>query len=126
MGAERLIRLLFDRRPGGAEVLMFRQHDTEHLNGLGVFRHGKPNALTRGGIEIREETVFIDFAAHHGPRLLLKRVLGIPRNGGGTGKAVQELRKPLRPGVRVVPFGLREIQRQVMRHDAVLDLHLPK
>jgi hypothetical protein len=39
---------------------------------------------------------------------------------------VQELRKPLRPGVRVVTFGLREIQGQVMGHDAVLDLDLPE
>jgi len=39
---------------------------------------------------------------------------------------MQQLHKPLRPGVRVVAFGLREIQREVMGHDAMLDLDIPE
>lgn len=126
MGLQHLVGLVLNRGPDGAQVLMFRQHDTEHLNGFGVFRHGEPNALTSSGIEISEETAFIDFAAYHSPRLLLKRVWRIARDSGGGRKPMQQLRKPLRPGVGVVAFGLREIQREVMGHDAMLDLHLPK
>ncbi len=126
MGLKRLIGLVLNRGPGGAQVLMFRQHHTEHLDGLGVFRHGEPNALISGGIEVGEETGFIHSAAHHSPRLVLNRVWRIARDGGGTGKPVQQLRKLLRPGGRVVAFGLLEIQRQVMGHDAVLDLDLPQ
>ena len=47
MAMARLIRLLFDRRPGGTELLMLRQEHAEHLNGLGVLRHREAHTLTR-------------------------------------------------------------------------------
>ncbi len=126
LGLKRLVGLVLNRGPGGAEVLMFRQHHTEHLDGLGVFRHSKPDALTRGGIEVGEDPALIHFAAHHRPRLVRKGVWRIARDGGGTGKPVQQMGKPLGAGIRVIPFGLREIQREVMGHDAMLNLDLPQ
>jgi hypothetical protein len=39
---------------------------------------------------------------------------------------MQQMRKPLGAGVRVVPFRLGDIQREVMGHDAVLNLDRPQ
>ena len=55
MSLEGPVGLLFNRGSGGTKMLMLRQHHAEHLDRLGIFRHGEPDALTSRGVEIGEK-----------------------------------------------------------------------
>ncbi len=86
---EGLIRLLFDRRPGGTELLMLRQNHAEHLDRLGLLRHREAHTLTCREIEIVEKPTLINLAPDNRPCLLLKRLAGVAGNGGRTGETVE-------------------------------------
>ncbi len=74
MGRQHLVGLVLNRGSDGAQVLMFRQHHAEHLDGLGVFCHRESDAVSGRSVEVGEEATFIDFATDHRPRLVLKRL----------------------------------------------------
>jgi|UPI00059BD227 hypothetical protein len=96
MGAQCLIRLLFDCRPGGTELLMLGQNHAEHLDRLRRLRHRETHTLARRDIEVVEEPVFIDLPSDDGPGFLLKGITGVTGDGGRTGKAVEQPCEPLR------------------------------
>jgi hypothetical protein len=96
MGAQCLIRLLFDRRPSGTELLMLGQDHAEHLDRLRRLRHREAHTLARRDIEVVEEPVFIDLPPDDGPGFLLKGLTGVAGDGGRTGKAVEQACEPLR------------------------------
>ena len=124
VGLKALVGLALDRRSCGTQPLMLGQDQPEHLNGFRVLGHRQADALTGRGIEVIQKPPLVHLAAHDGPGLFVKGLPRVAGDGGGTRKPMEELRKPLSARVGGLSLSFRKIQRQIVGHNAVLDLDL--
>jgi len=117
MVGEEELGAVLDLVAAGDQAAAFRQGHAKH--GDGFSRHRQTDRRPRRLVDVREPAVLRDLAADHGPGGGDERLLVEHGDRGRYRERFEQRQKPVASRVAAEPLGLGEVQRQIVRQQAV-------